>query len=136
MGAIFDLLDDLIIGPFNVIDRVEGLITGIRYGDMGHQFAIGRADKGADHTLVDCEKILKPYHIAVYGRTHDSKRVYFHVKKRQAAWAEYVLLRAGVELLSSPVEARNAGWAGGHADMPTPWSERKRQPRKRRERRR
>ena len=131
-----DILDDFVLGPLNLIDRIEGLLSGARYGDAGHQFKIRRVDKDGSHSLNECEDILKKYHIAVYGRTHDANHMYFHVKKRQAAWAEYVLLRAGVELLSSPVETRNAAWAGGHADMPTPWSERKRQPRQRRERRR
>lgn len=133
--SIMDFLNDFVTGPLNVIDKIEGVISGVRYGDMGHQFAIRRGEKGGQHNLVEVEHILRKYGIAVYGRGHDSQRVYFRAKNRQAEWAEYVLLRAGVELLSSPVESRNAGWASGHVGMPTPWSERKRQPRQRRARR-
>lgn len=131
MSEIWDLLDDFILGPFNLIDRAEGLITGIRHGDLGHQFAIGRADKGADHCLADVERILKEFHIDVYGRTHDSQRIYFHVKNRQAGWAEYLLLNAGVKLLSPPVDSRNAGYAAANVasgkPMPVSWDERRKQ---------
>lgn len=129
MSVIWDMLDDFVLGPLNLIDRVEGLLSGVAYRDMGHQFAIGRADKGAEHCLADVERILHKYHIAVYGRTHDSQHMYFHVKKRQAAWAEYLLLNAGVELHSAPVDTRNAGYAATNTAkgkaMPAPWDERR-----------
>jgi hypothetical protein len=124
-----DLLDDFVFGPCNLIDRAEGLLSGIRYGDMGHQFAIPRADKGGPFTLAEIEELLARYGVVVFGRTHDANHMYFHVKKRQARWAEYLMLHAGVELCNPPVDERNPGYAASHAPgwMPRPWSEAKRE---------
>lgn len=130
MSDLMDFLDDFVMGPLNVIDRAEGLLSAIRYGDMGHQFAIARMDKGEAHSLNECEAMLHKYGIAVYGRTHDARCMYFRVKNRQAAWAEYVMQCAGVDLLSPPVDARNAGWTARRSDMPTPWKDRSRRPRR------
>lgn len=130
MGDLMDFLDDFVMGPLNVIDRAEGLLSGIRYGDIGHKFAIARTDKGGAHSLSECEETLNRYGIAVYGRTHDAGRMYFRVKHRQASWAEYVLRRAGVELLSPPVDDRNAGWAARRSNMPKAWRDRQRRGRR------
>lgn len=119
--SIMDLLDDFVFGPFNLIDRIEGILTGIRYRDLGHQFAIPRADKGGPLTLAEIEDLLARYSVAVYGRTHDANRMYFHVKKRQARWAEHILLRAGAVLNSPPVDARSAHWASRHQGPPPAW---------------
>lgn len=123
--SILDLLDDFVFGPCNLIDRAEGLISGIRYGDLGCQFAIPRADKGGPYTLTEVEDLLARYGVAVFGRTHDANHMYFKVKKRQARWAEYLMLHAGVELTTPTVDARNPGYAASHAPgwMPRPWSE-------------
>ena len=122
--TIMDFLDDFVAGPLNLIDRAEGLLSGLRYGDMGHQFAIKRVDKDGTHSLKECEALLSEYGIAVYGRTHDARNMYFHVKNRQAVWAEYVLKSAGVDLLSPPVEARNEAWAAKRTGMPVSWKAR------------
>ena len=122
MNDLMDILDDYILGPFNLIDRVEGLLSAIRYRDAGHQFTIRRMDKGGSHSLNECEAMLRVYGIAVYGRTHDATHMYFHTKRRQADWAEYVLLSAGVELVGEPVNPRNAATAGSRSAMPTPWA--------------
>lgn len=129
MSALWDLLDDFVLGPFNVIDRVEGIVSGIRYRDMGHRFCFPRTDKGAEHCLVDIERMLNKYGVVVYGRTHDARNMYFLVKKRQAAWAEYLMLHMGVDLIGPRVDTRNPGYAAKNAaelkPMPKPWSERK-----------
>ncbi|MEZ4638991.1 MAG: hypothetical protein R2856_29195 [Caldilineaceae bacterium] len=56
--SIMDFLDDYIMGPLNVIDHLEGFFSGIRYGDMGHQFAIPRVDKGGPMSLNEAEDLL------------------------------------------------------------------------------
>jgi hypothetical protein len=123
--SIMDFLNDFVTGPLNLIDHTEWLISGLRYGDLGHQFAIPRADKGGAYNLNQVEEILKTYGVDVYGRSHDSKNMYFHVKKRQARWAEYLMLHAGVELCNATVDERNPGYAASHKPgwMPRPWSE-------------
>jgi hypothetical protein len=139
------IIDDL-LGHLNYIDRIEGWIMSVRFGDyaqarkgglagvaaellsslfMGntHTFALPRS--GA-HSLNEVEALLKKYGIAVFGRTHDARCMYFHVKRRQARWAEYLLVQAGVQLESATFDSRNAGYPGRHAPgwMPPAWSER------------
>lgn len=126
MSSIMDLLDDFVLGPLNLIDRVEGLLMGLGYRDMGRQFTIRRLDKGGTHSLNECEGILKEYGVAVYGRTHDATNMYFLVKNRQADWAEYLLTAAGVEIIGPAVNERNAITAGSRSTMPTPWSKKPR----------
>lgn len=123
--SLMDFLDDFIFGPCNLIDRLEGLLRGVSYGDLGHQFAILRADKGGQFTLAEVEALLDHYGIPVYGRTHDAQCLYFHVKKRQARWAEYLLLHAGVTLQGPLFDPRNAGYVARHAPgwMPTAWAD-------------
>lgn len=98
------------------------------------------------------------YHLPVppSQRMPDSdKWVRYHratitVSDAQAAWAERLLWQSGKVWLDSPPHPKNKGlkWTApaactagehgtlGRGDMPTPWSERKRQPRQRPTRRR
>ncbi len=124
--SFMDFLDDFVLGPCNLIDRLEGLLRGIGYGDLGHQFAIPRADKEGVFTLNEVDTLLNHYGIPIYGRTHDADHMYFRVKKRQARWAEYLLLHAGVDLHSPTVDGRNPGYAAAHPPdwMPTAWADR------------
>lgn len=121
--SFMDYFDD-IFGPFNLIDIAEGLIRGLAFGDLGYGMAIRRADKGGEHTLRETIHILKGYGVDTFWYGFDSQNMYFRVKKRQARWAEYVLLHAGVELLNPAFDHRNAGYAARHAPgwMPRPWS--------------
>ena len=123
---IMDLLDDVVFGPLNLVSRAEGLLRGTLYRDVGYRLAIPRADKNGRHTLVEVEDILRRYGVVAFGGTHDSRNMYFLVKRRQARWAEYILLHAGVELVSPTFDRRNPGYAAQHAPgwMPAPWSER------------
>ncbi len=75
-------------------------------------------------------KLLRRYGIRTFSWHHDSKNFYFSVKKRQARWAEYILLNAGVELDNPTFDRRNPGYVGRHGPgwMPTPWSEKEREP--------
>lgn len=123
---MMDFLDNFVLGPLNLIDRAEGLVRGLWYRDPGYRMAIPRSDKNGRHSLVEVEDVLKRYGVVMYGRTHDSENMHFSVKRRQARWAEYILLHAGVELVSPTFDRRNPGYAAKHTPgwMPTPWSER------------
>ncbi|MEZ4674342.1 MAG: hypothetical protein R2932_08880 [Caldilineaceae bacterium] len=125
MRALFDFLDNYVYGPLNYIDRGEGLIKAIIYQDSGHRFAIPRVDKGGKYNLRQIENLLTRYGVAVYSRTYDAKCRYFRVKKRQARWAEYVMLHAGVELLGPLFDEQNPHYVSQHPPgwMPQPWSE-------------
>lgn len=121
--SFMDTFDDL-FGPLNIIDTLEGLIRGLAFGDFGYVFEIARADKGGEHTLNEARAILKGYGVDTFWFGFDSQKMYFRVKNRQARWAEYVLLHAGVELLNPAFDHRNAGYAANHTPgwMPRPWS--------------
>lgn len=117
-----DFLDDNVFGPMNLIDRLQGLIMGAIYQDMGHKFTVRYHDRGGKHTRAEIESLLNKYGIAVYGRTHDANNMHFLVKKRQARWAEHVMRRAGVELIGGLVDASNAKVQVG--TLPKAWAER------------
>lgn len=120
----FDELYDDFAGSLNLLDMLEGFIRGLAYGDFGHQIVLRRVAKGGAHHMSDAIQILKGYGVDTFWYGFDSQNMYFRVKKRQARWAEYVLLHAGVELLNPAFDHRNAGYAARHAPgwMPRPWS--------------
>jgi len=143
--SLLDLFDDL-LGPFNLIDRLEGLLMALRHGNyreaakggvLGYAGEVASSLAGANtfrfallrsgsHSLNEVEALLKGYGVPVFGRTHDATCMYFSVKRRQARWAEYVMLQAGVELSNATFDQRNPGYAGTHDPgwMPVPWSDR------------
>ncbi len=122
----FEDFYDNIAGNLNLLDVIEGFVHGLVYGDFGYQIILRRVDKGGSHRMSDAIKILKSYGVNAFWFGFDSQKMYFRVKKRQARWAEYVLLHAGVELLNPAFDHRNAGYAANHAPgwMPRPWSAR------------
>lgn len=124
MSATMDFLDEFVLGPLNLIDRFEGILRGITYGDMGTEITICRSDKGGSFSLNEVRLLLKGYGVDTFGRRFDSQNMYIRVKNRQARWAEYVLLHAGVELLNPAFDHRNASYAAKHPPgwMPRPWS--------------
>lgn len=124
MQTLIDFIETYILGPLNYVDRIEGLYKAALYQDSGHRFAIPRIDKGGRDSLRTVEELLNSYGVAVYCRTYDAKYRYFRVKHRQANWAEYILLHAGVELCGPLVNPRNAAYVARHPVgwMPRPWS--------------
>ncbi len=141
---------DSIAGPLDIGDRVLGLIAAIRHGNYraaGQHGPVGIAHevarsavgsniqrftvpRGTNFNFLTVRRLLGKYGIAAFGRTYDAKYFYFSVKKRQARWAEYVMLNAGVELANPTFDRRNPGYVGRHGPgwMPTPWAEKEREP--------
>jgi len=124
MSGLMDFLDDYIIGPLNWIDRLDGLISGVKYKDLGYQVSILYHDRGGNHSRAEIEEILTRYGIDTFGHTHDSKHMHFRVKHRQARWAEYILLHAGAKIMSPTYDQRNPNYLAQHEPgwMPKPWS--------------
>lgn len=136
---------DNVLGLADWPDRLEGLIMSLRYGDYatartrGPFALLGEVGRSAlktntwrfalrrsgGHSLAEVEALLKRYGIPIFGRTYDAKAIYFHVKKRQARWAEYIMLQAGVELLNPPFDSRHVRGVVRHArgPMPTSWAQ-------------
>lgn len=123
--SIGELVED-IIGPLNVIEHAIGILRGVGYGDMGYTFQIQRMDKGGKHSMPEIAAILKERGVVVYWFGFSGQHITFRVKNRQAKWGEYILLRAGVELLNPAFDHRNMTWAGQakHEGKPVPsWTQ-------------
>lgn len=121
--SIGETIED-VIGSMNVIEEFIGLIRATIYGDVGYEFRIKRIDKGGKHSFPEIKGILRNYGVATYWYGFSGGDIRFRVKNRQARWAEYILLHAGVELLNPAFDHHNAGYAASHAPgwMPRPWS--------------
>lgn len=121
-----DFMDDFVFGPLNFINRAEGLVRQKMNRCTAVRFSILRIDKGGGHTRGDAREILKKYGVPIFGTTHDAKCLHFLVKSHQAAWAEYLLLHAGVELQNPPVDPKNYTYVEQHQPgwMPSAWADR------------
>jgi len=99
-------------------------------------------DRGSGVRGIDLERELKRKRIPICGRGFTMRSERFpcgtlscYVKRKQARWAEYVLLRKwGVPLLTT-FDERNAEWAAGKGPVPG-WEERQRSRKKSKRRRR
>ena len=87
------------------------------------RFAISRR---GEYSGWDVERFLRDHGIYLWGRGFDSENIYFNVKKEQASYAEYMMLRHGVALTSAPVDPRNAAWAAKYDSAPPGWGTNKR----------
>jgi hypothetical protein len=94
---------------------------------------IGTAKHGRLHRFtvmnvpgIMVESILRRYRIHAYGRSiavHDGHQLRsFHVNVRQARFAEYLLLRAGLPLVGELIDPRNVA-AADLEDMPAQWQQ-------------
>jgi hypothetical protein len=126
-------LDDF-LNKFDWINRVQGFLWSLtswwprRRSHKGRKVGGLRIDGGVKRIEVDrqhstgmqAERALQRAHIPIAGRGVTSKTAYFLVRSRQWKWALYVLLRAGV-VVSSPVPADVARWAGGQVGPVPIW---------------
>jgi hypothetical protein len=133
-----------LLAHLNVIDRIEGLVSGFLNADwrgavqrdgvagLIQEFAATTTGHNAWRFYVprDCgwsgiemERLLRRHGVKIWDRdfTHDC--LTFRVKRRQANWAEYLLRRRGVPVVSRPFNPRNDEYARRHApgsEPPTP----------------
>ena len=130
------------LGFLNVLDWLEGLIMAFRYDDLSpHRIALHcpfdedwwdeqEAQNGVRFwNMSEVRRLLESYHIPCFWHGYNSEEIYTHVPRRQARWAEYLLLRAGAPVIMSTVDGRNQQWASNPAHggrMPTRWDERER----------
>lgn len=145
-----DLLD--IPAYFDPINLVEGVISTFiraewdrawrRAGVLGLLWEIIRCVLNLNtHTIyldrycgwsgIQAERLLKRYGIPLWDRHLAGESVAFCVKKRQARWAEYVLMRAGCTLNRRLADTRNSAWAKCHASGVVPpqgWTQPRRKP--------
>lgn len=106
----------------DLITPIDTLIGAARHGKL-HQFTFVTTSSFPGTYKV--EKILRRYGIRIWGRKMAKNQRSFLVKQSQAIWAEYILCRAGVPLISPLLDPRNVIYPAQHpgASMPTPWTE-------------
>ena len=94
-------------------------------GGGAWRFAVPRA---GGLTGWEIEQMLAQYGVTIWGRWFDDEFLYFNVKEEQANWAEYLLKRRGVQVMTVPYNPLNDLYPQRHppGSMPTPWSEKKR----------
>ena len=125
--SVMNRSNNVLLDPPDLNNRSDGLLKVTEYGDAGLRFAIARPDKGGKQSLDDVARELERYGIAIFRHTQDAENIYFRVKDRQAIWAEYLLLNAGVELRNRLIDPRNAQYAARRTPgwMQRPWAENK-----------
>jgi len=114
---ILDILDG-----FNVICRLDGLAGRVRKGG-GRHFEI---DRRCGMTGAEIERYLRRYAVRVFGRGFGDGTLYFSVGPKQARWAEYLLHRHGLPVVSASMDPQQAARAQAlhrrGAPLPRPWS--------------
>jgi len=73
----------------------------------------------------EIERMLARYGVSIWGRGFDADSIYFSVKQEQANWAEYLLKRRGITVVTMPYNPLNDLYPERHppGSMPTPWSD-------------
>jgi len=134
-----------IVSALDLLDRLEGVISSFinadwagsrrRHGSTGtivevistvtfHNAPTIRISRMCTWSGLAIEQLLFRHGVRVWDRGVTSQEIFFRVKRRQVKWAEYLLLRAGVPVVSVLVEPRNSDWAAGYApgSEPPNWS--------------
>lgn len=96
--AVFDW-----ISPLKAM--IETAINGV-----GHTFYI---DLDSGWSGARCERILRPQGVKVYGRVIAKGDAFFQVPTKQAEFAEFLLLKAGVPLKYHLFSERNRRYLRG-----------------------
>jgi hypothetical protein len=121
---------------FDPIDRIEGVISTFRNADWQDAYKKNGIDGLVEEFIacltlanaptirvsrysswrgIDVEMLLKRHGVKIWDRGIIGDDLYFCVKLRQARWAEYLLLRAGVPVTSVLNEPRNVEWTEDYA---------------------
>lgn len=61
------------------------------------------------------ERLLRRHGVKIWDRDFTRECLTFRVKRRQANWAEYLLRRRGIPVLSQPFNPLNDEYARRHA---------------------
>jgi len=93
-------------------DWISPLIALAETAIYGHGWTF-YLDLDSGWTGARCEKLLKSKGVKVYGRCIAKGDAFFQVPEKQAEWAEYLLLKAGVPLKYHLFSERNRKVVGG-----------------------
>ena len=132
---------------FDPIDRIEGIISTFANADWENAYRknglLGLAtefaacfsrhnaptiyvSRASDWRGIDIERLLRSYGVKVWDRGLAGDDLYFCVKRRQARWAKYLLLRAGVPVTRTVIDPRNTIHASRYPVRSLPRSRRPR----------
>lgn len=98
-----------LLSTFDWISPLKALAETVIHG-VGHTFYVD-LDSGG-WTGARCERLLKAKGMKVYGRCIAKGDAFFQVPKKQAEYAEYLLLSAGVPLKYHLFSERNRKYLG------------------------
>ena len=123
------------VASLNVIDYIDGFVSTFQYADWKGAFD-SRGVNGLIDELVACftarncwtiqvqrhagwsgvqiEKLLARYGVSIWGRGFTQDNYFFRVKERQSRWAEYLLMRRGIPVTSTPYDPHNPDYAERH----------------------
>lgn len=141
---------DTFLDAFNWISRVEGAVSSVLHFDrrkaaegpvgVGFVTELARSASGAGSwtfhivrdagwTGGDAERLLNHYAIPIWGRRLTGRHFILSVPRRQANWAEYLLLRRGMSLEGDLFNPDNQRYAQKYApgDQPPAWADRGRE---------
>jgi hypothetical protein len=125
-----DLLD--LPAYFDPIDRIEGAISTFVNADWKGAYRRGGlvglaaefvacitshnaptiyVERNSHWRGIDIERLLRRHGVKIWDRGIAGDNLYFCVKRRQAKWTEYLLLRAGVPVVGPIFDARNSIYA-------------------------
>jgi hypothetical protein len=138
------------IAMFDVIDRIEGIVSSFTHADWKGAAKRGPGavsaelartvtganrwriwvDRRAGWSGIEIERFLRKYGVAIWDRGFVGDNYYFCVKARQANWAEYLLLRRGIPITGPIYNENNPSYGQQHApgDAPPAWADSDRVP--------
>jgi len=136
------------LAKFDIISRIEGWVSTFlradwqrarRHGVTGVAGELGRCltrsnapaihlKRNAGWAGIQVERLLASYGVRIFDRSFTKDVLRFRVAARQHEWADYLLRRAGVPVVTPPPSETNAQVCQRYAPgaMPTPWSKRPR----------
>lgn len=104
---------------FDLIDWADEIVGTVIFGPA-HCFHIRRA---GCFTGYQVEQLLTRHGVRIWGRGFTpgaQGTLYFSVKVRQSNWAEYVMMRCGIPLVSKTLNPRNEAANEKHAGVEPP----------------
>lgn len=106
-------------GLAGVIDEFIDSITGAN----APKVEVSRYSSWSGHAI---EQLLYRHGVKIWDRGFMGENLFFRVKRRQVVWAEYLLLRAGVPVVSPLFELRNRDYADRYPPQSEPPNSRSR----------
>ncbi len=115
------MLDDFldVLCMFDLVDRADEIVGTMIFGPA-HCFHIRRVGGWTGYQV---EQLLARHGVRIWGRgfTPGAQGIlYFSVKVKQSNWAEYIMMRCGVPLVSKDINPRNSAAFEKHAGVEPP----------------